>query len=534
MTPRPEVPLTVKRNRVTPGNLGIIAVSKKQDSILIERTGETLPYSELANVVRRENPSLFVVQGAATMLHELHSEFQSLPNWQYRVSPVKRDLVKPNGVTTGRRVVTTVVSMFGFTAPERSKKRGHFHHALDPWVFSRWEGIHGLTPRDDTPELVRLLRWASDVRDWCDSRGLRVTASSGGLANQLLRHSAFWPDARRKVPRDTNDVARKALPGNHYRLFGEVGKPYQATYLDMRSAHHHLAAEIAFPDPDSLYRRGPSRELGTEGTGGTGSRDSMPCWTRFGSERWHRLTQCHGLLLLRLAVPKIPAKLFPPPWAERPGTVYAFVYTNELPLLHELGVRVDYCVNAWVSRFTASGLNRYAEFALSELDAAEAARKLWLKGTLLATYGMLAARPRIQEFGFHRAKGGEDKQYPAGPGYLPVKAKATKGEREIPVANVIYRGMIEAECRLRSLAMARDLTRRGCRVLGVYADSVFVESHVPLPLLPHPWRVEAYLDRLRFLSPTAFTSVQMVKLPGIPRDQRDREEMIRRVSRSVR
>lgn len=533
MSLQPEIPRPVKHRKQARNSLSVIAVTA--DAIHLERTGGTWLRSELPRIVQSEAPSLFVVQGAAGMLYELDQEFDSLPNWQYRVSPLKRDLVKPNGITTGRHVLTTVVSMFGFTAPKGSKKRGHFHHVLDPWIFSRWDGIHGVRPVDGEDELTKLFRWGCDLRDWCAAEGLRVTASSGGIANQLLRDPRFWPQARRKVPKATNEMGRVALPGNYYRLFGNTGESYTATYLDMRSAHHNLAREITFPDPDTLHRGGPWQALpvGTVGTVGTESHDELPEWVPFGTRRWERLARTHGLMLLSLSVPKIPETRFPPPYAERPGMVLAYVFTNELPMLRELGIAINYAVNAWVSHDTADGLNRYAEYALAQLDETDATRKAWLKGALLSPYGMLAARPRVQEFGYKRATGGEDRQYPAGRGLLSVKAKVSLTPHESPTANVIYRGMIEAEQRMRVLAMARDLHGYGANVLAIYADSVFVESHVALPLLPAPWRVEAYLDRLRFLSPTSFTSTQMTKLPGIPREQRQLLEVSERYRRSI-
>lgn len=531
MTPRPEIPRTVKQRRGKNVHLHVIAVTRSE--LLVERTGQILPRSELPMLVETEPASLFVTPNAAAMLHELDAHFDALPQWQFRVTPVTRELVKPNGEVTGRQVVTTTVSMFGFRAPEGSKKRGRYHQCLDPWVFSRWDGIHALTPDDGQPELLKLLSWGMDLRAWCELHDLRLSASAGGLANQLLKDRRFWPDARRKVPAHTNAVARHALPGNCYRLYADTGTPYTATYLDMSSAHHNLATGITFPDPDDLYQSG-RWPRGTDGTDGTDPQTDRRPWVRFGTPKWNRLAECHGLLYLRLSVPRIPATRFPPPYAERPGTVYAYVFTNELPMLRELGIAIDWAVNAWVARKTTDGLNRYASFALEQIRDADAARRLWLKGALLAPYGMLAAKPRTQEFGYKRAKGGEVKQYPAGPGLLTVKARTSLRPREAPVANVIYRGMIEAETRMRSLSMARDLHGRGARVLAVYADSVFVESHVALPLLPSPWRVEAYLDRLRFMSPTAFTSVQMTKLPGIPRDKRDLLAPIEDMRRSVR
>lgn len=102
-------------------------------------------------------------------------------------------------------------------------------------------------------------------------------------------------------------------------------------------------------------------------------------------------------------------------------------------------------------------------------------------------------------------------------------------ESETQITNVLYRGMIEAEQRVRVLKCARFLTEHGARVLAVYADSVFVESSTPLPFLPHGWRVEAELDDLVFMSSTEFISRQVTKLPGMARDSMARVRRIEQI-----
>jgi hypothetical protein len=126
------------------------------------------------------------------------------------------------------------------------------------------------------------------------------------------------------------------------------------------------------------------------------------------------------------------------------------------------------------------------------------------------------------EFAFKRANG-PAKNYPVAGDFIEMHCVAPESSREPLITNVIHRGMIEAQTRLESLAMARSLTSYGLNVLAVYADAVIVERGA-LPLLPPPWRLQAHLTNLQFFDATHFTSDEMERLPGIPRavDERRR------------
>lgn len=476
-----------------------------------------------------EPSSFVVVQGGARLLLQLDHDMEGVESWQYRLTPQKRQVRLPNGDFLRNEVQSTLVNFFGWKSAV-AKKANLYHYPLDPLSFSM-KGIRELRP-DQDELLPALLLWGQDVRQWCEENHLRVSPTNGGLAAQLLRDARFFPEARRKVPRATNATARPSLPGNYYRLYGKEGRNYQAYYLDMKAAHHTIAASLAFPHPDTLMARGRFRV--TDATGVTGL-DGEP-WVRVGSDAFRTLTtQAHGLLYCQITVPKIPDGRFPLPYMRHPGTKMAWIYTNELPTFFALGGILDWISGAWVSFDRDPGLNRYARFALAQLDGAESTRKAWLKPSLLATYGILAARPRVQEFAFRMALGGAPREYPAGPGMLKAQAKLSDREVETPVVNVIYRGMIEAEQRVRALALARDLHAHGSEVIAIYADSVFVTTAAPLPLLPPGWEVEAVLDSLCFMSSTHFTSRQLNKLPGMPREglaRARRLEQIRTLART--
>lgn len=201
---------------------------------------------------------------------------------------------------------------------------------------------------------------------------------------------------------------------------------------------------------------------------------------------------------------------------KKPGTRLAWIYTNEIPTIYALGGVIEGIDAAWTSFHADEGLNRYARWAIAEAAAMTPDRKRWGKATLLAAYGMLAARPTAREFGYRHAKSGTPHTYRTNSGPLPAMIVQQSHETESPVVNVIQRGMIEAEIRLQVLAMARELHSFGCNVLCVYADSVIVESSSALPLLPDPWDVKTPLSRLQFFNPTSFHSEEMVRLPGIP------------------
>src|SRR5207245_8648734 len=115
--------------------------------------------------------------------------------------------------------------------------------------------------------------------------------------------------------------------------------------------------------------------------------------------------------LLRINVPAIKPECFPPPYLQTMGRRLAWIYSNELPLVREFGAEIEGIEAAWISCDSEHGLNEYANWALSEIQAADAKRRRWLKPTLLATYGLLASKPRKMEFAYRRGRG-VTKHYP--------------------------------------------------------------------------------------------------------------------------
>lgn len=502
-TPGPP-PVSVFPRKPTNDYRPIIAVSDTH--VLVERTGEIHSADQLPFLLLSEPPSFLVCERASALLAYLNTTALSrVPGWQYRVTPVVRRTYKEHRRKVPTESHDVIVTFLGWrTGPRKT----HYHYPIDPVTFTG-QTIRRLVPVEEAPTtLAALLVWGQDVRGWCREHGLKLSSGSGALAVQLLKDPRFYPDARRKVPQATNERARPQLPGNHYELFVPERTYHTAYYIDMHAAHHSCARDITFPSANGLLARGRFRDPPTVV-------DGQP-WLSPTSRGFRSLLASHGLLLIRLQSPHLLPSAFPPPYMKHPGTTLAYVYTNELPLIRELGGIVEGIEAAWTSWTPDEGLGRFARWALAETAAMTDGRKRWGKSTLLAAYGMLAARPNEKEFGYADAVSGERKVYMTPGGPLPAIVKTLPGRMESPVVNVIHRGMIEAEVRKRSLDLARELTTFGCKVLCIYADSVIIDSGGQVPLIPEPWRVKSPLNRLQFFNPTSFASDEMVRLPGIP------------------
>lgn len=476
------------------------------ESIAVERTGEIHPGATLPEVLLTEPSSILVCERADAMLKWLcESPAARIPGWQFKVTPVERMVFREQRRKRPTVFRQVIVSFLGWRLDRRHT---HYHYPLDPVCFVGTPLRRIITAENEASELVALLRWGRDVREWANENGLKVAGGSGSLATQLLKDPRFYPDTRRKVPRATNKKARPHLPGNHYELRAPERTYFDAYYLDMTAAHHTCAESIQFPNANTLLARGRFREPPTSATREPFTIPGRPAFTR--------LITSHGLLLVRLNVPHIPAERFPPPYMKEAGVRNVWVYSNELPMIRELGGLVEGVEAAWSSWDPDPGLNQYARWALSQIASMADERKRWAKPVMLATYGMLAARPSAREYGYANARGGEKRVYMTSNGPLHVRVKSQEKETESPVVNVVHRGMIEAEVRMRALSLARDLHSQGVRVLCLYADSVVIESTGAIPFIPPPWRIKSPMTNLQFFNAVSFASDEVTKLPGIP------------------
>jgi len=522
----PDEPRTVKPRKPNRDPwLPLIVADRESQTIFCEMTGELYDWTGAPGLFQQHPASMVIAPGAAHLLAELDGHYRDNPRWQYRVSPVKRESFSNDPTRKRRRTVDTLVNYFGWRGAtangdraDRSRgkgnRRGHWHYPVDPTLFATApvrDLLGGL-------ELGDLLAWGKDLREWCHANGLHPSPTAGGLGGQLLRDARFYPHPRRKVPRATNSRARPTLPGNHYRLYHPEHSPVDATYIDMSSSHHHAALDVQAPCANHLYARGFFRDTDTTET----PRSKSDLWAVNGTPRYNHAIRAFGLFRLQLNVPTLKPNQFPPPFMETPGRKLVYVYSNEIPTVLELGGDIEGIHSAWTGYELDTGLNRYAAWSLDEISTMTPQRKRWAKVALLATYGNLAAKQRAVEFGYRTATSGVSREYPAGPLLLPVQAYVAEVEQEIPTVNVIHRGMIEAQHRCTVLSMARHLTVTGQKVLSIYADAIILASDRALPLLPPPWRIDTHLTRLKFASPTGYTSAERTRLPGVPREAVER------------
>lgn len=509
---RPLVNKPVKPRKPRALNKPIIAITDKR--ILLEN-GEEYPAAELPLVIRTQPSSILVAHHFGAIIRYLDKEFAENPLWQFRASPVERSAWAPE---RKRKAVMRdcTIGYLGFKG--ENKKKGHYHYPLCPETFILKTVSELRRDIADGDGAVKLMEWAKDVRAFLQKHDLNLSPSSGGIAAQLLKDAKFYPEARRKVPRHTNAKVREHLPGNFYRLYeAKEGRGrHRAAYLDQNSAHHYAASKLEFPSANTLKRRGRYSTLA-----------DRP-FAKYGTPKYNELIAQYGLFYLAIETPRFFETDFPLPECTAGKSDYGYrrgyFYSNELPYLAELGVRIRHIIACWTSPDRDYGLNKYSEWAVNEIAKSQPVSKPWLKPTLLSTYGVLAAKPKILEFGYKQAKGGEPKRYPCGNGFLDVEAKASKKMREPLMANVLHRGMIEAETRLTSLRLARSLAKQGYKILAIYADSVFVEAD-DLPFLPQPWRIQEFLTSLHFQSATHFTSREISKTPGVPSNMRDRANL---------
>lgn len=475
----------VRKHRTLP----VIAI---HDDHAVTEDGDVMTLAELIETIPAREPTLFAAVGAADLLARFNATFLiRYPScWQWRVSDHRRVNFNPSAPRrTGR--VTLAVHYFGF-------RHGNYHKLIDP-VTLHGQRLSKLWPGDDPPA-IKLMRWATTLRDFCADNNLEVRPTMGGISAQFLTDPRFYPAARRKVPSRTNEVARERLPGNHYFLNVQPSptREYSAYYIDQHRAHHYHAAQIAFPAANHLYGYGFFKSL-----------------DHFYRERTS--PDFCGLYCLDIEAPQYRAYS----WMKRGTLTRQFVFTNELPHLYNMGYKVLGVRAAWGSHHQDTGINRYARWASDQLDSYQDAR--WLKPLLLATYGTLACRRTYAEAVFRLVSRGEPVLLLTGRRTLNGRMTKRPMKLEPGIANVIQRGMIDAGTRSESIGLAQWLTQANQRVLSIYADAVMVEidDDRSLPPLPDPWRIKRELHHLRFINQQAFVSDGMTKLPGVGRELRE-------------
>jgi hypothetical protein len=471
----------------------IIAVGT--DAVLYERTGLVGTEQELLGKLITEPPSLIVTTHPDSFLEAAHNHWKDHPAWNWRLMPKERQI--GYGELAHIREETLIMYMGWRYKPSDTL----YHYPISPSQYGR----HSLDELGESHEPVSmiLLRWGKELREFCHTHTLRVAPTAGGIASQLLRDSRFYPEPRRKVPTATNERARPHLPGNHYELRAKSDIIYAAAVvIDQEAAHHNAAQFVQLPHADSLYARGHWRNENAE-------------------RKWlslHDVRGLHGLLKVYGTIPlSVTMARWTPGNLITPGTKTFWIHTNEIEFMQQLGVSIKHVVAGWLAEDVDTGLQSYAEWAKAERSENPA----WIKGTLLATYGILGSKPRPYKSVYRRSKKGKDTEVWIGRSRVKGKLIHTERLSQSPIAHVIQRGMIEAETNKRSILMARELEKQGIRVYAIQADAVVADGNTQLPLLPYPWRIKDRVAWVRFPNTQTYESLGPPQQKGVQHGLRE-------------
>ncbi len=335
-------------------------------------------------------------------------------------------------------------------------------------------------------------------------RGISPRPTPGGFGAALLRASPHWNRTRTPAPWFISEAARDHLPGNFYvRRAGHV-KSRRAYYLDQKSSHHTIVATTPMPHPARLRARGRFRAV---------EAGENPRW--LSEIPRNQVGIVHATIECDYLPPKV--RHLYPPWAWERGEHTRWLWTPELRLF-DRRVRLRWYSASMTSHRADDALEEYAQWSLHQLrDHQHSA----IKPALLAAYGMLAvrSRTRITHYSVH----GREKPRRAEVVRLPLLPRVYRSNimsNRVPtIQNVIARGVIEAECRARSIELARDLEEEGRKVVHIYADGLIVETD-QLPFLPPYWGVKAALTNVYSPEDNQIVSREMVRLPGVPGGRR--------------
>lgn len=181
-------------------------------------------------------------------------------------------------------------------------------------------------------------------------------------------------------------------------------------------------------------------------------------------------------------------------------------------------VKLLHISSALTSVRADEALREYANWSLDYLKHGSSSA---VKPSLLAAYGMLAvqANREITVYSAH----GRGKPRRADVVNLPLLKGVFRsniaGTRVPSIQNVVARGVIEAEVKVRTLELAMRLEREGTQVVHIYADGLIAKTD-QLPFMPDNWRVAGKLSDVSSPAPHSIVSREMIRLPGIPNGRR--------------
>lgn len=498
--PRPKVVTPRKRGYV---HRWIIAV---RSELAISEHGEII--DDPATFAAANEGHVWIVDDPAWLLNVMVAAHGTHLDFNYQIITSEDD--------SPVRFVKSRVTRFGFRCKHEKGTPEH-----DACEYRRRRAMHTVwSPSDMSPNPGKLLtdfthgsllELATDIRDWCEGENIPLPSTLAGIANSLLRDERFWPEPRGRVPRATNENVRRFLPGVYSDFKGERGRRYHAVSLDQRTAYHVAAQQIATPDPTTLFARGYFN-----------TPDKCPIWAEPGTVLYDRTINQAGIVYVQVSVYPLRSNQVRPPAVKDAGRYRCALYTNEVELCEDNGVKIEGITAAWTSTRSDSGLPLYGAYAEKQIEAASFLRKRWLKPTLHALYGLLATRPRHVKIGHLRGSAKTDAIARIGFGHeFPVK-QADLGVIQPITANVAMLGVLQSEIRARSLRLARTLMEAGANVLHIHADGLHVEGEIPL--IPNEWRIEG-LSELEYLDGSSWISREKDCLPG--RTQETRMEIIR-------
>jgi hypothetical protein len=368
---------------------------------------------------------------------------------------------------------------------------------------------------------AELMRFALDVRAWCEEQNLPLRSTLPGLSAMLLRDPRFWPHDRGRVPRATNEAIRQFLPGVYQRRLAPTHRRIpSAVVLDQRRAYHRAAREVSTPDPTTLYARGYYAD----------PENAPELWAEPGDELYERTIGQPGLVAVRVASSRHARKheLRLPAVDKSHATDTIYLWTNEVPFAEATGLKIDGIVAAWTSLEADTGLPLYGSWAESEIDRSSEYRRFWLKPTLHATYGLLGSRQRVMIRSSRFGKGTPSVYLIDAEPFPVIERKPHVGSS--PLTNVTMLGVLQSEIRQRSLIMANELLDRRVGVYHVHADGLHA-GPMQLPLTADSWTMDG-VTNLIYEDDVSWTTDQRDVLPG--RDARLRVELRRHHARLQR
>lgn len=377
-------------------------------------------------------------------------------------------------------------------AGDNSRPRGF------SWVFLNLEKFHN-EPDEDVPVAVRR------VRKLCEDRGIKITATPGGMGKSGLMASSEWEKLRYFAPPWISEIAREHLPGNHYAHREGFRRDKGILLIDQQAAHHNIVNSIPLPDPSSIRRRG-RRTPGKDGR-----------WIKNTQTLWRHMGLLHAMVEVQ-TIPRYELHLYPK-WAQKPGTRLEWVWTPELRLLDNK-VRLIGVQTALTGSRLDAALLEYSDFALDQIHTDP---HPVIKPILHAAYGSLAVdrykdykQIILGDIGDYK----DTREVKLALIDEPAHEVTIKGMKISPVQNVVAYGVICAEQTVRSLELARVYEREHkLRVIQVYADALLVRTN-QVPITPAGWEVKTDLGEVVAGAPNQIISARLQRIPGLSGERR--------------